>query len=77
MQSGSKLPTLQYQSRHCCTCGKFVSEVLLCFSEIKLVDHEKFATASLFNLADQKRVQSPRSWIWEKRALPTVLLVDY
>jgi hypothetical protein len=50
---------------------------LLCFSEIELVDHEKFAPASLFNLADQKRIQSSRPWIWEERALPTVLLVDY
>ena len=77
MQDGSELPTLQYQSRHRCTCSKFVGEVLLCFSEIELVDQEKFAAAALFKLADQKRVQGTRPWIWEECAFPTVLLVDY
>jgi len=36
--------------------SKFVSEVLLCLSEIELVDHVKFASLALFELADQKRV---------------------
>jgi hypothetical protein len=36
--------------------SKFVSEVLLRFSEIELVDQEKFAAAALLKLADQKRV---------------------
>ena len=36
--------------------SKFVSEVLLCSSEIKLVNEEKFPAAAPFKLADQKRV---------------------
>ena len=36
--------------------SKFVSEVLLCLSEIELVDHVKFASSALFELADQKWV---------------------
>ena len=32
--------------------SKFVSEVLLCLSEIELVDHVKFASSALFELAD-------------------------
>ena len=36
--------------------SKFVSEVLLCFSKIKLVDQVVFACAALLELADQKRV---------------------
>jgi hypothetical protein len=36
--------------------SKFVIEVLLCLSEIELVDHVKFASSALFELADQKRV---------------------
>ena len=36
--------------------SKFVGEVLLCFSEIELVDHEKFASAALLELADQNRI---------------------
>jgi hypothetical protein len=36
--------------------SKFVSEVLLCFSEIELVDQEEFASVALLELADQKRV---------------------
>ena len=36
--------------------SKFVSEVLLCSSKIKLVDQVVFACAALLELADQKRV---------------------
>ena len=36
--------------------GEFVSEVLLCFSEIELVDHEELALVTLLEFADQKRV---------------------
>ena len=52
----SDLPTLQCHSQKWYTGGKFVSQVLLCFGEIELVDHEEFAAASLFNLADQQRI---------------------
>ena len=37
--------------------SKFVSEVLLCFSEIELVNQEEFASVALLEFADQKRVQ--------------------
>ena len=36
--------------------SKFVCEVLLCFSKVKLVNEEKFPAAAPFKLADQKRV---------------------
>jgi len=36
--------------------SKFVSEVLLCFSEIELVNQEEFVSVALLELADQKRV---------------------
>jgi hypothetical protein len=36
--------------------NKFVSEVLLRFTKIELVDHEKFASPALFEFADKKRV---------------------
>jgi hypothetical protein len=42
-----------------CSIGpssKFVSEVVLCFGEIELVDQVIFACAALLELADQKRV---------------------
>jgi transposase len=43
--------------------SKFVCEVLLGFSKIKLVNQEKFPAAALFKLTDQKRVQGTRPWI--------------
>jgi hypothetical protein len=36
--------------------SKFVSEVLLCLSEIELVDEIIFASPALLKLADQQRV---------------------
>ena len=36
--------------------SKFVSEVLLCLGKIELVDQVKFASSTLFELANQKRV---------------------
>jgi len=57
--------------------SKFVDEVLLCFSEVELVDHEKFASVTLLVLADRKRVQGTGPWIGKECAFPTVLLVDY
>ena len=55
---------------------KFVSEVLLGFGEIKLVDQVEFPTAALIDLSDEKRVQGTRPWIRQERALPLILLVD-
>jgi len=57
--------------------SKFVSEVLLCFSEIELVDQKEFASVALLELADQKRVEGTRPWIGEECAFPMMLLVDY
>jgi hypothetical protein len=36
--------------------SKFVSEILLCLSEIELVDHVKLAPSALFEFADQNWV---------------------
>ena len=36
--------------------SKFVSEVLLCFGEIELIDQEKLVPTAVPELADQKRV---------------------
>ena len=36
--------------------SEFISEVLLCFGEIKLMDQEKLVPTALPKLADQKRV---------------------
>jgi hypothetical protein len=35
---------------------KFVGEVLLCFSEIELVDQEKLVSTALLEFSDQKRI---------------------
>ena len=56
---------------------KFVCEILLCFSEIELVDQEELVPTALLEFSNQKGVQSTRRWIPQKRALPPVLLVDY
>ena len=42
-----------------------------------MVKQEEFPSVALFYLADQKRIQSKRSWIGEERTFPPVLLVDY
>src|ERR1700730_14900321 len=56
---------------------KFVSEILLCFSEIELIDQEKLVPTALLEFSNQKGVQSTRCRIPQKRALPPALLVDY
>src|SRR6266478_7827427 len=57
--------------------SKFVSEILLCFSEIELVDQEKLVPTALLEFSNQKGVQSTRCWIPQQCALPPILLVDY
>src|SRR5258708_6735669 len=56
---------------------KLVSQILLRFSEIELVDQEKLVPTALLEFSNQKGVQSTRGRIPQKRALPPSLLVDY